>query len=71
MKSSKKCEEELGNPQSNYEKIMHDFISHPNFENYLLCQTDIADAMNQIIKMRLVEISRASYENALKQDINK
>lgn len=71
MESSKKCEEELENPQSNYKKIIHDFISHPNFENYLLCQTDIADAMNQIIKMRLVEISRASYENALKQDTNK
>lgn len=71
MESAQKCEKELKKTQSNYKKIMHDFISHPNFENYLLCQIDIADAMNQIIKMRLVEISRASYENALKQDINK
>lgn len=71
MKSAQKCEKELKNPQSNHKKIMHDFISHPNFENYLLCQIDLADAMNQIIKMRLVEISRASYENALKQNTNK
>lgn len=45
-------------------------IEHPDFNAYLLGHADLADAMNQIIKMRLVEISKASYENALKQNSN-
>ena len=58
------------NPQ-NYMSSLRKLIEHSNFNAYLLGHADLADAMNQIIKMRLVEISRASYENALKQDINK
>ena len=58
------------NPQ-NYMISLRKLIEHSNFNAYLLGHADLADAMNQIIKMRLVEISRASYENAFKQNTNK